>query len=505
MLGQTNTSKNTSTTYLLAIDQGTTGTTSVLINDQGQWVASSDEDFEQIFPQPSWVEHDANVIWKTVENTITNLLAKTKIDPKQIKAIGITNQRETVVAWNKNTNQVLCNAIVWQDRRTTAYCEQLRKQKKEKTIQAKTGLIIDPYFSASKMRWMLKNVPAVKASAQQKSLAFGTMDSFLLWKLTNGKSHKTDVSNASRTQLFNIKNLSWDKDLLKLFSIQESTLPQVQSSAGVFGVTENLNFLPDGIVISGIAGDQQAALFGQACFKPGDAKCTFGTGSFMLMNTGVTPVQSKNKLLTTIAWKIKNEKPMYALEGGAFICGASVQWLRDGLGFIKSSEEVESLAHSVTSSEGVEFVPALTGLGAPYWNPEARGLICGLTRGTTKAHIARATLEAMALQNADILLCMQKDSKKKLTSLKVDGGATKNNLLMQIQADYLNTTVVRPEVIETTSLGAALLAGLGCDLWKSQKEILNLWKVEKIFQSHISKKQRETRFKSWKLAIERSM
>lgn len=491
--------------YILAIDQGTTGTTAVLMNQKGEWIHSCDENFQQIFPQSGWVEHDANVIWQSVRNTIKNLLKKTKINSHKIVAIGITNQRETVVSWSRKSSIPLHNAIVWQDRRTTVFCEKLKKAKKQKMIQAKTGLVIDPYFSASKIKWLLQNSEPVKTALKTKDLAVGTIDSYLLWKLTNGAAHKTDVSNASRTQLLNIRTLKWDKELLRLFSIPESILPTVAPSAGLFGVTHGLDFLPDGIPITGMAGDQQAALFGQACFKPGEAKCTFGTGSFMLMNTGSKLVFSKKGMLTTIAWKIKDDDVVYALEGGAFNCGASVQWLRDGLGFIKTSEEIETLASSVESTEGVEFVPALTGLGAPHWNPTARGLICGLTRGTTKAHIARATLEAMALQNAEILVSMQKDLGQNLKNLKVDGGATQNNMLMQIQADYLNTKVIRPLLIETTSIGAALLAGLGCGIWKNQKELLNIWKQDRLFESKMLKKDRDLRWKRWQKAIERTI
>jgi glycerol kinase len=491
--------------YILAIDQGTTGSTAILINDKGEWVGSKDQDFPQIYPQPGWVEHDPEVIWHSVMTTVEKLLIEVDIDPSLIKAIGITNQRETVVAWSRKSHKALYNALVWQCRRTTEFCVQLKKQKKQKLIQSKTGLVIDPYFSASKMRWLLKNAPQVKQALKAKDLAIGTIDSFVLWRLTGGVVHKTDVSNASRTQLFNIKTLVWDNELLKLFSIPKEILPEVAPSSGVFGYTKGLGFLPDGIPISGIAGDQQAALFGQACFNEGEAKCTFGTGSFMLMNTGNKMVFSKKGMLTTIAWQIEGEKIKYALEGGAFICGASVQWLRDGLGIIKKTSDIEELAATVKTTDGVEFVPALTGLGAPYWRAEARGLICGLTRGTTAAHIARATLEAMALQNAEILFVMQKDLGKKMKSLKVDGGATINNLLMQIQADYLGAKIIRPKIIETTSLGAALLAGLGAKIWKSQKELMSLWKEDKIFETQISRKLQIDRWQRWQKAIERTL
>jgi glycerol kinase len=371
-------------------------------------------------------------------------------------------------------------------------------------IQKKTGLVIDPYFSGTKIRWMLKNVGGAMEKARRGDLKVGTIDTFLLWRLTGGVEHKTDVSNASRTMLMNIHSGKWDAELLKLFSVPESLLPEICDSSGVFGKTKGLGFLPDGIPIAGIAGDQQAALFGQTCFAVGEAKCTYGTGSFLLMNTGGNAVRSKNQLVTTIAWRLPKQKLVYAMEGSAFICGAAVQWLRDGLGIIKSSSEVEALARSVSSSEGVEFVPALTGLGAPYWKAEARGVICGLSRGSTAAHLARATLEAMALQNTEILIAMEKDLGKKVKGLRVDGGASVNNLLMQMQADYMGTTVIRPKHVESTSIGAAYLAGLGVGYWDSLEDIKRVWMVDQEFHAHMSVKARKNRLSSWQQAVLKS-
>lgn len=489
--------------YILSIDQGTTGTTVSLVNSQGQIAFSASQDFEQIYPHPGWVEHRPDTIWKTVENSTVEILKKSGLDAKEIKAIGITNQRETVVVWDKKSHAPVYNAIVWQCRRTTDFCKKIQKYKNK--IKSKTGLVIDPYFSASKIRWILDHDKNLKERVKRREIACGTIDTFLIWKLTQGQSHATDVSNASRTQLMNIKTGKWDQELLKIFGLQEHILPEIKPSSGIFGYTRGLSFLPDGIPIAGVAGDQQAALFGQACFDIGEAKCTFGTGSFMLMNTGSNMVLSKSGLLTTVAWQLKDQKKLtYALEGSVFICGAAVQWLRDNLRFIQKSSDIENLAKEVSHTDGVEFVPALTGLGAPYWNPEARGIICGLTRGTTRAHIARATLESMALQNTDILLAMQKDLKKKLKKLKVDGGASENNLLMQIQSDYLDTETVRPSNVETTSLGAAYLAGLGVGIWKSTDDIRRIWSVDRIFKPQMTKIQRLERFKKWHKAIERT-
>lgn len=487
--------------YIMAIDQGTTGTTVSILDQAGSLVAKVNEEYRQIFPKPGWVEHNPEDIWRSVTSTISKCIDKAKVHSSAIAAIGITNQRETVMLWDKNTGAPIYNAIVWQCRRTQDFCDKLKKQKKQKMIQKKTGLVIDPYFSGSKIHWILNNVEGAKKKAAAGQLLAGTVDTFLLWRLTDGKAHKTDVSNASRTMLMNIQNGKWDKELLKLFQVPEVILPEICDSSGVFGHTKNLGVLPDGIPIAGIAGDQQAALFGQICFSVGEAKCTFGTGSFLLMNTGTKMVSSKARLLTTVAWRLPGQKMQYALEGGAFVCGAAVQWLRDGLGLFEKSADVEKLASKVETTEGVEFVPALTGLGAPYWWPEARGVITGLTRGTTKSHIARATLEAMALQNADILLAMQSDLGKKLKSLKVDGGASENNLLMQMQSDYMGTPVVRPQAIGTTSIGAAYLAGLGIGYWKNIDEIKKIWRIDREFKSQMNPKDRKARRTSWLTAV----
>lgn len=487
--------------YIISIDQGTTSTRTAIVNQSGGLVGQNSHDFRQIFPNPGWVEHDPEEIWQTTLSTLKKSLEQTRIGGEQIAAIGITNQRETVVVWDRKTGKPLYNAIVWQCRRTQDVCEKLKRNNKEKSVSQKTGLVIDPYFSATKIQWILKHVSGAREKARRGELAAGTIDSFLLWRLTGGESHKTDVSNASRTMLMNIHTGWWDEDLLKLFEVPEALLPEIAPSSGEFGRTKGLGVLPDGIPIAGIAGDQQAALFGQTCFEVGDAKCTFGTGSFILLNTGSKAAASKARLLTTIAWKLRDQKMVYALEGGAFICGAAVQWLRDGLQFFQRSSEVEELAASVPHSEGVEFVPALTGLGAPHWKPEARGVLCGLTRGTTKAHVARATLEAMALQNVDILTAMQKDLGKKLKSIKVDGGASANNLLMQLQADYAGTEVVRPQILESTVIGAAYLAGLGVGFWANTDEIKKIWQRDRIFKVEMNIKDRKLRLDRWAAAL----
>ncbi|MGZ3771610.1 MAG: glycerol kinase GlpK [Bdellovibrio sp.] len=492
-----------SSSFIMAIDQGTTSSRTCIIDQAGGLVAEARETFKQIFPKPGWVEHDPEDIWYSTQRSMRLALEKAKVKGSQIQAIGITNQRETVMLWDKQNGKAIHNAIVWQCRRTQDLCEKLKKNKKEKMITAKTGLVLDPYFSATKIQWLLKNVPLAMKKAKDGEILAGTVDTFLLWKLTGGRAHKTDVSNASRTMLMNIHTGWWDEELLKLFSVPGEILPEICPSNAHFGQTFGLGFIPDGIPVTGIIGDQQAALFGQACYDAGESKCTFGTGSFLLMNTGKKAVKSKNKLLTTIAWKLKDADMTYALEGGAFVCGAAVQWLRDGLGLIQNSADVEALAKTVASSEGVEFVPALTGLGAPHWRPEARGVICGLTRGSTKAHIARATLEAMALQNVDILLTMQKDLGKKLKSVKVDGGAAANDLLMQLQADYCGVNVIRPQNLETTALGAAFMAGLGSGFWKNIKDIKRVWKVNKEFKVKMSGKNRKERLASWEKALER--
>jgi glycerol kinase len=489
--------------FIMAIDQGTTSSRTCIINQAGGLVAEARETFKQIFPKPGWVEHDPEDIWYSTQRSMRLALEKAKIKGSQIRAIGITNQRETVMMWDPKSGKAVSNAIVWQCRRTQAICEKLKKAKKEKIISAKTGLVLDPYFSATKIQWILKNVPGALQKAKEGSALAGTVDTFLLWKLTAGKSHKTDVTNASRTMLMNIHTGWWDEELLKMFNVPEAVLPEICPSNANFGETQGLGFLPDGIPITGMIGDQQAALFGQSCFEAGESKCTFGTGSFVLLNTGKKAVKSKNKLLTTIAWRLNNQETVYALEGGAFVCGAAVQWLRDGLGLISQSSEVETLAKTVNDTDGVEFVPALTGLGAPHWKPEARGVICGLTRGSTKAHIARATLEAMALQNMDVLATMQKDMGKKIRGLKVDGGAAANDLLMQMQADYLGVAVVRPANLETTALGAAFMAGLGAGVWKDLKELRKIAKVDREFKVKMTSKDRKARQVRWELALEK--
>lgn len=494
-----------SSTFIMAIDQGTTSSRTCIINQAGGLVAEARETFKQIFPKPGWVEHDPEDVWYSTQRSMRLALEKAGLQGSQIRAIGITNQRETVMLWDAKTGKAVYNAIVWQCRRTQELCEKLKRQKKEKVIAAKTGLVLDPYFSATKIQWILKNVSQSAQRARAGEILAGTVDTFLLWKLTAGQAHKTDVSNASRTMLMNIHSGWWDDELLKMFSVPEKILPEICPSNSEFGRTRGLGFMPDGIPITGILGDQQAALFGQTCFAVGEAKCTFGTGSFLLLNTGKVAVKSKNKLLTTIAWKLKNEDMTYALEGGAFVCGAAVQWLRDGLGLFQHSADVEALAKTVESTEGVEFIPALTGLGAPHWSPEARGVICGLTRGTTKAHIARATLEAMALQNVDILATMQKDLRKKLKAVRVDGGAAANNLLMQMQADYCGTTVVRPENLETTALGAAFMAGLGAGVWKSTRDIQKVWKINHEFKVKMTTKDRTKRLLRWAQALKKAL
>jgi glycerol kinase len=491
--------------FILSIDQGTTGTTVSIIDKQGQSVAKVNEEYKQIYPKPGWVEHDPEDIWQSVLSTMRKSLEKAQAQSTDVAAIGITNQRETVVVWDKQTGKAIYNAIVWQCRRTTDFCEKLKKKGYASTIKNKTGLVIDPYFSGSKINWILSNVPGAKQRAKKGELLCGTIDTYLLWRLTGGVSHKTDVSNASRTQLMNIMKGDWDKELLKIFAVPANMLPEICPSSFDFGKTKGVAGLTDGIPISGIAGDQQAALFGQTCFSAGEAKCTFGTGSFILMNTGSKRVKSKSGILTTVAWQLKNDSQLtYALEGGAFVCGAAVQWLRDGLVFFNSSSEVEELARKVDDTGGVEFVPALAGLGAPHWDPKARGIITGLTRGTTREHIARATLEAMALQNAEIIFAMEKDLGKRLKNLKVDGGASANNLLMQMQSDYLGSPLYRPEMIETTAAGAAYLAGLGVGFWSDVREIKSIWKVNKEFQSQMKPRDRFQRLVSWHEAIGRA-
>jgi len=492
--------------FVLAIDQGTTGSTVALMDDRGTVRAAVNHEFPQIYPRPGWVEHNPADIWRSVEKAIAGILRKRICKVSDIAAIGITNQRETSLLWDRQSGDPLNNAIVWQCRRTTDFCESLRSAGHEKAVKRKSGLVLDPYFSASKYRWLLKNTTGISRLHKAGRIAAGTIDSFLVWRLTGGDAHITDVSNASRTSLMNLKTGGWDKELLDLFEVPADILPTIVASSGTLGRTRGVKGLPDGIPIAGIAGDQQAALFGQACFSVGDAKCTFGTGSFILMNTGSTPLQSRSGLLTTVAWQLPGQaKPVYALEGGAFICGAAVQWLRDGMKMIKRAPDIEPLALQVPDHGGVEFVPALTGLGAPHWAPEARGLISGVTRGTERGHIARATLDAMALQNADILFAMERDLGKRMKPLRVDGGAAANNLLMQIQADVLGRRLIRPRVIETTVAGACYLAGLGVGLWQGTAEVRKIWQAEQEFKVQMSAVARRHRTESWRKAVDRTL
>ncbi len=490
---------------ILAIDQGTTGTTVAVMSARGNLLGSVNHEFPQIYPKPGWVEHDPNDIWTSVLKGIRAVFRKGLCKPADVACIGITNQRETALLWERHSGKPVANAIVWQCRRTATFCEGLKRKGFESMVRDRTGLVLDPYFSASKFRWLLDATEGARGRAKNGDLAAGTIDAFLLYRLTGGAVHATDVSNASRTSLMNLQTLDWDPELLKLFNVPRGILPAIVPSSGELGFTSGVTGLPDGIPISGIAGDQQSALFGQAGFERGAAKCTFGTGSFILMNTGHDRMHSDAGLLSTVAWQLPGEKfPVYALEGGAFVCGAAVQWLRDELGIIKRAPDIESLALQVPDSAGVEFVPALTGLGAPHWDPEARGMISGLTRGAGAAHLARATLEAMALQNVDILRAMERDLGRRMRALKVDGGAAANNLLMQLQADYLGREIVRPKVIETTAAGACFLAGLGVGLWKDVDAIAKVWRAETTFPSRMGPGPRRRRLEAWRVAVNRA-
>lgn len=484
--------------YILSLDQGTTSSRAILFNRSGVPVAVARKEFAQIFPRPGWVEHDPEEIWSTQAGVAAEVLSRAGAESSDIDAIGITNQRETTVVWNRETGKPVCNAIVWQDRRTAEYCDRLRADGLGATVTGKTGLIIDAYFSATKIKWIIDNVRGAREMADKGKLAFGTVDSWLLWNLTGGRLHLTDVSNASRTMLFNIHTLAWDPELLRLFDIPESILPEVHSSSEIYGLTSGT--FTSQIPVAGMAGDQQAALFGQMCVEQGMVKNTYGTGCFMMMNTGTTPMESRNRLLTTIAWK-RGEETVYALEGSIFIGGAVVQWLRDGLGIIRNSEAVEKLALEVSSTDGVFFVPAFAGLGAPYWNQHARGTITGLTRGSTAAHIARAAVESIAFQTHDVLLAMQYDSGLKIIELRVDGGAAANNLLMQFQADILEAVVVRPKITETTALGAAYLAGLATGFWENLDEIKSQWEAESRFCATMESGKRENLLQGWNRAV----
>lgn len=485
--------------YILAIDQGTTGSTALLFNADLQIMGKENVEFPQHFPQPGWVEHDLNQIWNSVCQAVEKVMERSRISASDIAAIGITNQRETTCLWRKEPNAPQVHrAIVWQDRRTAKQCQVLKKRGLEKKINKKTGLRLDPYFSATKLQWMLKNVPGAMAQAKAGKLAFGTIDSYLCYRIAG--VHVTDVTNASRTMLMDLKKQEWDSELVRLFNVPKPLLPEILPSSVVYGKTKSFLNFPDGIPISGIAGDQQAALFGQACFSRGAGKCTYGTGAFALVNTGKEPIYSKSKLITTVAWKFGNQVT-YGLEGSAFIAGAAVQWLRDGMGLIDNSADIEQLARSVDSSDGVVFVPALTGLGAPYWEPHATGLISGLNRGTTRAHLARATLEGLGFQVYELLECMNRDMGRKIKPLKVDGGASANNLLMQFQADLLGSTVIRSKIMETTALGSGLQAGLAIGFWSDLKEIEKKWKAAESFKPTMSAIEKKAHLDRWVKAI----
>jgi len=492
--------------YVVAIDQGTTGSTVLVLSETLEVISRGYAEFAQIYPQPGWVEHDPETIWASVTSALASAMATASIDVNRIAAIGITNQRETTVCIGRD-GQPLHNAIVWQDRRTAARCAELRQAGHLAMVQGKTGLVLDPYFSGTKIEWLLRQVPGLKAQAAAGKARFGTIDTFLIHRLSGGEAWVSDPSNASRTLLYNIHQQKWDDELCGLLGVPQAALPKVVASQGACAKTRGVPGLPDGIPIAGIAGDQQAALFGQLCFAPGEAKCTYGTGAFLLMNTGTRLVPSKNGMLTTVAWQrpepVAPDEFHYALEGSAFIAGAMVQWLRDGLGIIKSASEIERLAHSVPDSGGVVAVPALAGLGAPHWRPEARGLLWGLTRGTERGHIARAVLEGIALQNCDLLTAMEADSGLKLSSLRVDGGAAQNNLLMQLQADLLGVEIVRPKMLESTALGAALLAGLGVGIWGSVSEVAAVYKIDHRFTPSMPAAEVAAMKQRWAEAISR--
>ena len=488
---------------ILALDQGTTSSRALLFNRNGEILASAQREFAQHFPQPGWVEHDAMEIWQSQRDVAAGAIAKSAFTATDIAAIGITNQRETTVLWDRATGNPIAPAIVWQDRRTAEFCETLKREGFEATIREKTGLVVDAYFSGTKLNWLLQHIPGARQRALRGELAFGTIDSWLIWQLTVGKVHATDVSNASRTMLFNIHTLDWDAELLRAMDVPRSLLPKIVSSSEIIGET-SCEGLPAGIPIGGVAGDQQAALFGQACHRRGMAKNTYGTGCFMLMNTGQAPVVSHHRLISTVAWRLGGKPAQYALEGSVFVGGAAVQWLRDGLGIIEKSSDAEALAASVPDSGGVMMVPAFVGLGAPYWDPNARGAILGLTRGSTRAHIARAAIEAIAFQSAELAGAMGDDAGVPLAELRVDGGASVNDFLMQFQADLLGVDVVRPKITETTALGAAYLAGLAVGFWKTQEEIASLWAIQRRFAPMASKTEAGKRIAAWRQAVDRT-
>ncbi|MGN0711924.1 MAG: glycerol kinase GlpK [Anaerovoracaceae bacterium] len=489
--------------YIMALDQGTTSSRCILYDKKGEIVSVAQKEFTQIYPHAGWVEHDAMEIWSTQIGVAQEALYKINATYENIEAIGITNQRETTVVWDKNTGLPVYNAIVWQCRRTAEFCDELKAKGMSDKFREKTGLLIDAYFSGTKLRWILDNVQGAREKAEKGELLFGTIETWLIWKLTKGQVHVTDYSNASRTMLFNIHTLEWDKEILEILDIPENMLPKPMPSSCIYGETDPTIF-GGAVKIAGAAGDQQAALFGQTCFSEGEVKNTYGTGCFMLMNTGEKPVESKNGLLTTIAWGLDG-KVNYALEGSIFVAGAAIQWLRDELGLVTSSPESEEMAASVADSNGVYVVPAFVGMGAPYWNPYARGAVFGITRGANRSHLVRATLESLAYQTTDLLTAMEEDSGIRLTSLKVDGGASANNLLMQIQADLLDTEVKRPKCIETTSLGAAYLAGLATGYWESKEDVVENWQIDRTFEPHIKEDERSERLKGWRRAVKAAL
>jgi len=488
--------------YILAIDQGTTGTHVLVIDAKLRVHGTAYRELRQYFPKPGWVEHDLNEIWHSSLDCVERALRNARVPAKAIAAIGITNQRETTGLWRRDGGKPIRRAIVWQDRRTADRCSSLKSQGLEPRVRAITGLVLDPYFSGTKLAWLLEDDDQARAAAERGELCFGTVDSWLVYKLTGHRTHLTDVSNASRTLLMNLRTLSWDPEMLALFDIPRQVLPEIRGSAEIYGTTLGVRPLPDGIPVAGMAGDQQAALFGQACFSPGEAKCTYGTGAFLLMNTGEVPVESHAGLLTTVGWRLFG-RTVYALEGSAFVAGAAVQWLRDGLGLIKSAPEVEKLARKVDDTGALVFVPALTGLGAPHWRPDSRGLLAGIDRSTSAGHLARAVLEGIAFQIHDLARAMTEDSGREIPAFKVDGGASANGLLMQFQADLLGTDVVRPKNLQTTSLGAAFLAGLGSGVWKNEDEIRGAWKVGRHFRPKMSAEDRERHLTKWRQALQR--
>lgn len=486
--------------YILSLDQGTTSSRAILFNKKGKIVQVAQQEFQQFFPQPGWVEHNANEIWGSILAVMASCLAGANVIPEQVAGIGITNQRETAVVWDKETGQPIYHAIVWQSRQTASICEELKAKGHDQLFRDKTGLLIDAYFSGTKVKWILDNVEGAREKADRGELLFGTIDTWLIWKLSGGKAHVTDYSNASRTLMYNIHDLKWDEELLEILSVPASMLPEVRPSSQVYAETVDSHFFGCNVPIAGVAGDQQAALFGQACYEKGMAKNTYGTGCFMLMNTGEQAVKSENGLLTTIAWGI-NGKVEYALEGSIFVAGSAIQWLRDGLRMFRSAEESEKFATSVVSTDGVYVVPAFVGLGTPYWDSDVRGSVFGLTRGTTKEHFVRATLESLAYQTKDVLTSMEADSGISLKALRVDGGAVSNNFLMQFQSDVLDVPVERPEIKETTALGAAYLAGLAVGYWESQEEIAAQWNMDQAFTPNMAEEDRNNLYTGWKKAV----